>query len=552
MATHGLRAALAAPLTALRRTARSPGLARTQGAFALLNVATWIYTVTMTVYAFRAGGAAAVGVAVIVRTLPSAAAGPLVGALADRRSRSGVMLGASLLAAVALGLSALLVAIDGPREPVFALGLAVSVCTMAFRSAQSAILPALTDDPRDLASSNVVSSTIESAAVFAGPVAAAGLLVVGGPELAFAVAALLAVGAALTGVGLRDAPPALAASGAAAPGDDGLRGAIGDPVVRLVLGLLLAQTFVSGALTVFYALCAIELLDLGDAGVGLLTAAFGAGGVLGSVAAFSLTGVRRIVALMVAGMLLWGLPLSLVGVTAATAPALLLLALIGAGNVLFDVTTVTILQRGVPDGVLARVFGVLETVVVVGLGLGAVVAAPLADVLGLRGALIAVGLVLPLIALLTRGALRRADSGLRLPVERVEVLRRLPIFAPLPGIVLEGLAFGATAITVPAGTVVMAEGEPGDRFYAMVAGRVRVDEGGLDRGVREPGDGFGEIALLHDGPRTATVTAVDDLELLAIDRAPFLAAVTGHAGALDGANAIVAARLGTLARRPRA
>ena len=386
----------------------------------------------------------------------------------------------------------------------------------------------------------MVTSTVESAAVFAGPALAAVVLAAAGPALGFALAALLVVAAAMLVAGLEGAAGAPQATAAIS---GSLRVAAAHPIVRLVLGLLLAQTFVSGALTVYYVLCAIELLQIGESGVGLLTAAYGAGGVLGSLAAFGLAGSRRLVGVMAAGLLVWGAPLALLGVAAAPVVAVTLLLAIGIGNVLFDVATVTLLQRSVPDHILARVFGTLETVVVLGLGLGATVAPLLASALGIRGALVATGALPLAVALLARAALIRADRAARLPLRELAVLRMVPMFAGLPGPVLENLALHARHVTVNAGSTAVTQGERGDDYYVVADGRLRVLVNGRKVGERQPGDGFGEIALLRDVPRIATVEALDDSELLAVRREPFIAAVTGHAAVLDDANAVVASHI---------
>jgi MFS family permease len=413
---------------------------------------------------------------------------------------------------------------------------------MAFRTAQSAMLPSLTQTPRELASANVLTSAIESGGVFVGPALGALLLALGGVTTVFLAGALLfaAPAAALLGV----APRTLARSVAHAERiETGLRAIARHGTVRLILGLLLAQTFVSGGLTVLYALVALELLGLGESGIGVLTAAFGLGGVLGSLGTFALAGTRRLVAVLSAGLVLWGLPLVLIGLTGALVPALVLLAAVGIGNVLFDVASVTLLQRAVPDEVLARVFGALETVVVVGLGLGSLAAPVLVDALEVDGALVAFGLLLPALAALCAAALRRVDRSAQVPELELGVLRRLPLFAGLPTPVLENLAFRAEQVPVAAGTTVITEGDVGDRFYAVARGRLRVTIDGVHVRTLGPGDGFGEIALLRDTPRTATVVADDDALLVALERAPFVAAVSGDPGAHASANAIVATRM---------
>ncbi len=539
-----------APIAALSQTWSSPALVRVQGAWALLCVATWIYTVAIAVYAYRVGGAEDVALALLLRTLPSVVAGPLIGAIGDRRSRSALMAVSAAVTALALGATAVADAAGAAAPPVYLLGLLVTVPGMAFRAAQSAAMPALARDARDLAAANVVTSTVESAAVFLGPAAAAALLALGGDELAFGVAAAMAVAATGVVAGLRGGRlPGRPAHAAIASSRD----AAADPTVRLVLGLLLAQTFVSGAFNVLVALVAIEELDIGESGVGLLLAAYGAGGIAGSVVAFTLTGSMRLAAVLSAGMLLWGLPLMAIAATSVPAVAIGLLLAVGLGNVLFDVATVTLLQRTVPDGVLARVFGALETIVVLGLGLGAAVSPLLAQELGTRGALVAVGVVLPALALLLWRPLVRANRGARIAAAELTVLRRVPVFAGLPAPVLENLALHARRRTVVAGTRVITQGEPGEAFYAIASGRLRVLVDDEEVAVLGPGQGAGEIALLRDVPRIATVDAIEDAELLIVRRDPFITAVTGHTPSLDDANAIVAAHMATagLARRAR-
>ncbi len=535
-------AALLAPVAALRETRANAEVARVQLAWTATMIATWAYTVGVTVYAFRQGGASAVALAVVLRTLPSAVAGAPVGTLADRRSRAAIMRASGLGAGVAVGASAALVAADGPALAVYALGLVVTVAGMAFRTAQSAMLPSLTRTPRELASANVLTSAIESGGVFVGPALGALLLALGGVTSVFLAGAVLfaTAAAALLGVGTRTRARSIARADRI---DSGLRAIARDATVRLILGLLLAQTFVSGGLTVLYALVAVELLGMGESGIGVLTAAFGLGGVLGSLGTFALAGSRRLVAVLGAGLVLWGLPLVMIGLTGALVPALVLLAAVGIGNVLFDVASVTLLQRAVPDEVLARVFGALETVVVVGLGLGSLAAPVLADALEVDGALVAFGLLLPALAVLCGAALRRVDRGARLPELELGVLRELPLFAGLPTPVLENLAFRAEQVRVAAGTTVIIEGDVGDRFYAVARGRLRVTIDGVHVRTLGPGDGFGEIALLRDTPRTATVVADDDALLVALDRAPFVAAVSGDPGASASANATVATRM---------
>jgi hypothetical protein len=200
----------------------------------------------------------------------------------------------------------------------------------------------------------------------------------------------------------------------------------------------------------------------------------------------------------------------------------------------------------VPDEVLARVFGVLQTVFVATIGLGAIVAPLLVAWIGARGALIATGALLPTLSILLWARLRALDGVGMVPEQSLELLRNLPLFRPLPGPILEELASNLVVVTAGAGEQVIREGDSGDRFYVISAGEVDVSSDGKPVATLGPGDYFGEIALLRDVPRTATVEAKTDTRLYALERDEFLSAVTGHPESAEAADAVVASRLAGL------
>jgi len=239
-------------------------------------------------------------------------------------------------------------------------------------------------------------------------------------------------------------------------------------------------------------------------------------------------------------------PIALIGVWPHEAPALVLLAVLGVGNTLVDVAALTLLQRAAPDEVLARVFGVIESLLVGAVGLGAILAPLLVSLFGIRGALIATGALLPVLTVLSWRRLVRIDSEVTVPVRELGLLRGLPMFAPLSGATLEHLAGSLRGLRVRAGEEIVREGEPGDHFYVIASGEVDVRVGGRPATELGPGDYFGEIALLREVPRTATVVASTDVELFTLDRDEFVAAVTGHPESRDAADAVIGARLGTL------
>jgi Cyclic nucleotide-binding domain/Major Facilitator Superfamily len=324
----------------------------------------------------------------------------------------------------------------------------------------------------------------------------------------------------------------------------GFRAIVGERRLRLLVGLFGAQTFVDGMLNVLIVVIALELLDTGQAGVGFLNSAIGIGGLIGALAAAALVGRRRLATNFGVGIFIWGIPIALVAVWPNQAAVLVLLALVGVGNTLVDVSGMTLMQRAAPEDVLARVFGVLESFLLLTVGLGALVAPLLLDWLGTRGALIVAGALLPLLVIPAWPRLTGIDRAARVPEEQLELLGANQIFAPLPAPTLEQLADSLEEVRVEPGRVVVRQGESGDRFYLVRDGTLRVAINGRDVQTLGPGDSFGEIALLRDVPRTASVVAETDVALYALDRDTFISAVTGFAQSLSAAEAVVGMRLG--------
>jgi hypothetical protein len=241
----------------------------------------------------------------------------------------------------------------------------------------------------------------------------------------------------------------------------------------------------------------------------------------------------------------WGLPLSPVWSTVGA--ALVLFAVMGAGNSLVDVAGYTLVQRAVPDEVLALVFGVLQFALLSALGIGGILAPVLLNTLGNDTALIVTGLFLPVLVLLAGRAVAMIDAHAVAPeVETLHILSSVPIFAPLPGAALEHVTGRLVPLRLDAGTVIIREGDAGDRFYVVVEGEVEVTAEGQVVTTQGPGGYFGEIALLRDVPRTATVTAKTPVVLYALEREDFLGTVTGHAPSAKAAESVIASRLSAL------
>jgi hypothetical protein len=306
------------------------------------------------------------------------------------------------------------------------------------------------------------------------------------------------------------------------------------------------QTLVAGALNVLIVITSLRVLHGGRAGVGYLNAAVGVGGVIGAAVAIALVGRKRLASDFGLGLLFWGLPIALLAAWPHTALAVLLLGLVGVGNTIVDVAGFTVLQRTVSDDVLARVFGVLESLLLGTIGLGAVLAPAAVALFEPRGALVAVGVLLPLLTAISWTRLRAIDDAAVTPGRQLELLTAIAMFRPLPAATLESLAARLEPLRVHAGDTVIRQGDAGDRFFVVAAGELDVVCDGEPAPPLGPGAYFGEIALLRDVPRTATVTARSDAELYALERDDFIAAVTGHPRSRAEADAVIGARLGSL------
>jgi MFS family permease len=544
-----LLAQLAESGRAFRDVFENQALRRIQLAWAASILGTWAYGIAVVVYAYEQGGATAVGVVTMVRWLAAGIASPFAALLGDRYDRRWVMVGSDLVRAALIGTAALAVYSDAPPLVVYALASLVGVAATPFRPAEAALIPSLSRTPEELTAANVTASSIESVGIFGGPAIGGLLLVASGPGLVFVVTAAALLWSAF----LISRIKPVAKVEAAAPRERvpmreellaGFRTVVSERRTRLLVGLFGAQTFVDGMLNVLIVVVALELLDTGQAGVGFLNSAVGVGGLIGAVAAAALVGRRRLAADFGVGIFIWGLPIALVAVWPNAVFALVLLAIVGIGNTLVDVSGMTLLQRSAPDDVLARVFGVLESLLLLMPALGAVVAPLLLNWLGTRGALIAAGALLPLLVIPAWPALNAIDHAARIPGEQLELLRRNPIFAPLPEPTLEQLALALEEMRVPAGEEIVRQGETGDRFYLIGEGTTDVSVDGRPVQALGPGESFGEIALLRDVPRTATVKARTETVLYALDRSHFIPAVTGFAPSLSAAEGVIGMRFG--------
>jgi hypothetical protein len=457
---------------------------------------------------------------------------PLGGLLTDRYPRRDIVLGGLGSRAAILVAIGVAVAASAPFVLVLVLAALFTSVAATHKPAQAALLPALAETPQQLAASNVVSNGLDSAAFLVGALLSGGLIAAAGVrDVFFVTGALFALAAIPTALISRDPVPEFRRRDELDLRHElveGFRAVARDRSLRLIVGLRGVSTLIEGAIDVLVVVVAIQLLRLGGSGVGWLNACWGFGGLVGGAGALSLLGRGRLAGGLAVGSLLVGIPLMIVGVVASLIVTPAMLILLGLGYALVEVAATSLLQRLTSNDLLGRVFAVTETSYWITTGLGAVLAPVVIHLLGVRGALIATGAGLPLVALSRWYPLSRLEAGAPVPVGPFNAIRKLSMFSPLPLAMLENVSRQLDEISVPAGTTVIHEGDHGDRFYVVVEGVLDVT---CDRGAYPPvgaGEFFGEIALLDDVPRTATVTARDDSVLYALDRESFLLAVAGH------------------------
>jgi MFS family permease len=536
---------LLGPGRALRGALRNEGVRRLSLAWASSRTSEWAFQVVLAVYAYESGGALAVGVAGFARMVPAALASFFGAVLADRFARERVLRTVEAARGALAAGCAVAVGLGAPAVLVYGLAALHGIVSAVSQPAVFTLLPSLVRTPEELVTANAAVLTLQGLGALVGPVAGGVLVAAAGPAVGFAAAAGACLLATMLLAGLRVEGGSLWRAARGRRLGDVLGGFLfvaRAPQARLIIGLFGAQTLVRGALTVLIVVLALDVLGLDQSWVGFLTAALGVGGLVGALSASRLAG-RSLTLPFLAGLAVWGAPIAVIGLEPDALLALGALVVVGFGDAVLDVSGYTLLQRIVPDGVLARVFGVHNAITFATVGAGSLAAPAVIAALGTRGALIASGLLLPVLAGLFAVRVRSFDGAEPPPFAQLALVRGVPMFARLSVAATEQVAARLLTVDAPAGTTLMRRGDAGDRFYILAEGAVELVRDGRLIAIDRPGDYLGEIALLRDVPRTTTVTARVDSRLYALERADFLDAVSGHSAGLAAAQAVVADRL---------
>lgn len=545
-------------IAAYRRVLGNPALSRLLFGEFVSSVGDWLYLVALLVLVYaESNDALALGIIGAARIVPYILLSIPAGIVADRYDRRLILLVTDIARGTIMLVMAGAVVLGAPIAVIVALAILATCFSAFFSPAIGAYLPSLVRDESELGPANSAWSSLDNLAFFIGPAFAALLLGLGTLELAFLLNALtFAVVAVVLWRLPRGVPrarqadeapsavapstspaasPAAAAPPAPQPQQLGFRATLA-PIARPLIGLGVVNVvggFVFGGLGVMTVILAVDVFAAGQAGTGLLNSAVGVGGIVGALTAGALVLRRRLGPPLVGGALIIGISVAFLGQAGSFALALVAMALASAGALLIEIMATTLFQRIVPDAVRGRALGIMETASVIAYAAGSFVMPVLGAVdptpvlLGSGVAMAAAGVVT--VVLLGRYAIQEPTID---PLRRR--LADVTLFAGLPPARLESAMRAAVIVPVRAGEVVIRQGDEADRFYVIGEGEVEVTQEaeGQRRVLRRmgPGEVFGEIGLLSGVPRTATVTAVIDGTLLALDREAFLDLVSTGSG----------------------
>ncbi|MEP7114705.1 MAG: cyclic nucleotide-binding domain-containing protein, partial [Ilumatobacteraceae bacterium] len=520
----------------VRTTLRNHALVRAVAALFNSTVSEWALWIGALVYAHDHGGAAAAGAVSIALVIPAACVAPLAGTRADgpRPNRLlGIVYGVQTLCLAAAAIAAFQ---DAPVVVVVVPIAATTTLVTFIRPTYSVAIPGLVTAPAQLTAANVLIGYFENAAILVGPLMAAALLSIGSPALVLAGCAALLVGSTLCSIPLAKLdPPAsfmtnrvTAAVSMTRMSLSAVRRLAERPGAIALLIVIAGQYVLVGGLDLLYVVLAADRLHLAASGPGMLSAAFGVGAIMGGAVASFFVARRRLAPVIIGSSLAVVAALVALGADLVLVATLLLLPVMGIGRTIIDVTGRMLLQRAAPQDALASVFATLEALTLAGTAVGLVLVQVLIGAAGVRTALFGLGIVLGLLLLATAFSLRRVDEIADAPVVAIRLLKSAALFASLPPIEIEGVARAGDIEHFAPGSKIINSGDIGDHYYVIAGGTVEVFVDGQLVRTLGRAEGFGEIALLADSPRTATVVAATDVDVFAIGRVAFLTAVTGH------------------------
>ncbi|MEZ5341769.1 MAG: cyclic nucleotide-binding domain-containing protein [Acidimicrobiales bacterium] len=540
----------AIPIDVTKTVLRDPSIRRVLFAFLMFSIAEQAAWIAMLLVAYQRGGVGHVGLAASGLLVGSIVLAPFLAVTPDRYPDRPVMAWGLSAVGATLALCAVSVGFNWPSALFYGSAAAATALESFARPTMASRLPLVAETADQLTAARVAMGFAETTGALAGPILVGLMLSVRPVADALGAAALIAIiGAAVAATVRLPRRPATdddfitpSAGLALRHGIAQLRGSNAALRVALIIAIL---ALLLGAIDVSLAAIAVQLLGRHEASVGLLAGALGAGGVGGAGLAMLLVGRRRLGLAVVTTVLAAAVGIVGLGLSRSTPVTLALLALIGGAMACSQVACQTLIQGLTPTDTIGRIFGLVESLEMLGMAAGGLAVSALVGLTDFDTTLVLLGLLAMAFALGLGPTLAAIDAN-RKPLDPslLRLLRSVPIFAPLPAYTLEQLVAHTGHVSLDPGERLMTIGEPGETIYIVGAGTVQVilaDGTRFERGV---GAYMGEIAILRNCPRSATVEAGPaGMSAYSIDREVFLGAVTGVPRALARAEAEMARRL---------
>ncbi len=525
--------------------ARNHALSRLLLAYAVMIVAEFGQWLALIVYAYVRGGVAAAGLVVILQLVPSLLLGPVITAHLFRIGAARLLAAAYGAGTVTLACCGAAILAGAPVIVVYGAAIAFSLALSVSRPLHHVLMPLVVRHPDELTAANVATSWSEGVGTLVGPALAGLLIGLGGSGLACAALAGLCLLTSLLAhvQPLRaEATDSEQETGALADLLSAARVIISRPNTRALIAFPAGAAAIEGAIDLLVVVLAVQILSVGPGAAGYLSAAFGAGGLLGGAAAALLVG-RRLALPLATAALTGAVALGALALVSTAIVAVALLVVVGASRSVQSVAAQTLLQRSTPLDVIVCAFALIESIRDLGLVFGALVVPLLIELGGAKTAFVGMACFAPIAVLAAGRRIRRIDEEASIPVVEMGLLRNTEIFSALPGASLETLAREARYETFDPGSAIVSEGDAGDSYYAITHGAVIVTKAGRELRPLDSGQGFGEIALLYPVSRTATVVATRETTLLSVGRDAFLTAMRAHPSVSAAAETIAQDRL---------
>jgi CRP-like cAMP-binding protein/MFS family permease len=529
----GVGSYLKSSADALQSVRSVPTVRRYVGAVALLDLAQYTSGMVVWLYVFARGSTEAISLLVITSSGTVALLAAPMSSFADRYGRGriaavGALLRAAVLLAMALSMAAKLpvgttIVLAGLEGAVYSVG----------APALRALAPTLVQTPSELSSVNLIISLGLALAIFLGPLVgglAYGLT--GAVPVVTVVAVVFALSYPRLSRFQQQGPPVepeadtQARHGRVSQALEGLRTAASERDIRLTLLVFCGYSFAVGILDVLLIVIARDVLHQSSGGAGALYAAFGVGGLLAGVGIGQLVRARLARVFGIA-VVVWALPIAGIAFAAQVAIAWLCAFFAGMAGTVAQAAGDTVLQRATPDRLMSRVLGAYETLTGIAYMVAALVPAILIASLGARTILVLGAAVTPLVVICCWRGLLQLDRDLDVDDERLKLVSSVPWLHTGSLAEQDRLAALLEEESAPAGEVILYQGETGVRFYILRSGAARVLVDGREVSGLRSGDWFGEVALLSDIPRTATVQATENSVLLSLGDEDFHRALAG-------------------------